>query len=103
MKAPGSVQRPSCGGVGTVSLTGPVVLALAADGQRVDVEPQVPGHGGQQQHGEGAVRVVVVYQRVDLARLQAIARHVALAVEQRPQHLAWGGGERGSSEGCSVF
>lgn len=76
-------------------LTGLVILSFAGDFERVDVEAQVPRHRLQQQHGEGAVRVVVVYHRVDLARVQPVSRHVALGVKQRPQHLPCRGRQRG--------
>lgn len=64
-------------------LTGLVVLSFAGDFERVDVEAQVPRHRLQQQHREGAVRVKVVYHRVDLPRVQPVAGHVALRVKQR--------------------
>lgn len=68
-------------------LTGLVVLPFAGDFEGVDVEAKVPRHRLQHQHWEGSVRVVVVHQRVDLSRVQPITGHVALGVEQRPQHF----------------
>lgn len=67
--------------------TGLVVLSFTGDGERVDVETQVPGHRLQQQHWEGPVGVVVVHQRVDFARVQPVTSHVTLGVEQRTQHV----------------
>lgn len=68
-------------------LTGLVVLSFTGDGERVDVETQVPGHRLQQQHWEGPVRVVVVHQCVDFPHVQPVTSHVALGVEKRTQHI----------------
>lgn len=66
-----------------MALTRFVLLALGGDGESVHVEPQVPGHSVQQQHGEGPVRVSVVQKRVQLPALQPVATHVSLGVQER--------------------
>ena len=63
-------------------LTWFVLLALGRDGERVHVQPQVPGHSVQQQHREGPVWVGVVQQRAQLPALQPVAAHIPLGVQE---------------------
>ena len=67
---------------GDSALTWFVLLALGCDGECVHVQPQVPGHGVQQQHREGPVRVGVIQQRAQLPALQPIAAHIPLGVQE---------------------
>ena len=67
---------------GASALTRLVLLALGGDGERVHVEPQVPGHGVQQQHREGPVRVGVVEQGAQLPALQPVATHIPLGIQE---------------------
>lgn len=69
-------------GVGRLALTWLVLLALGGDGKGVHIQPKVPGHNVQEQHGEGPVRVGVVQQRAQLPALQPIAAHVPLGVQE---------------------
>lgn len=69
-------------GWGDPALTWLVLLALGGDGKGVHIQPQVPGHDVQEQHGEGPVRVGVVQQRAQLPALQPIATHVPLGVQE---------------------
>ena len=62
-------------------LTWLVFLSLCDDSQSVHVEPQIPRHGLQQDHGEGPVRVGVVDESADLSGLQPVSTHVALSME----------------------
>lgn len=64
------------------ALTWFVLLALGGDGEGMHVQPQVPGHGVQQQHREGPVRVGVVQQSAQLPALQPVATHVSLGVQE---------------------
>lgn len=64
------------------ALTWLVLLALGGDGEGVHIQPQVPGHRVQQQHGEGPVGVGVVQQGAQLPTLQPIAAHVPLGVQE---------------------
>lgn len=69
-------------GWGDSALTWLVLLALGGDGEGMHVQPQVPGHNVQEQHGEGPVRVGVVQQRAQLPALQPVATHVPLGVQE---------------------
>lgn len=62
-------------------LTWLVFLPLRDDSQGVHVEPQIPRHSLQQDHGEGPVGVSVVDQSADFTSLQPVPAHVALSVE----------------------
>lgn len=72
---PGWVARDS-------ALTWFVLLALGGDGEGMHIQPQVPGHGVQQQHREGPVRVGVVQQSAQLPALQPVATHISLGVQE---------------------
>ena len=82
MGDPGGQQAGEGGPVQDSALTRFVVLALGSDGEGVHIQPQVPGHGVQQQHGEGPVWVRVVQQRVQLPVLQPVAAHVPLGMQE---------------------
>ena len=78
----GNLERAGEQGWGDSALTWFVLLALGGDGEGVHVQPQEPGHGVQQQHGEGPVRVGVVEQRAQLPVLQPVAAHVPLGMQE---------------------
>lgn len=82
----GDVEGEGWGGgaglAGASALTWFVLLALGGDGERVHVQPQIPGHGVQQQHGEGPVRVGVVEQCAQLPALQPVAAHIPLRIQE---------------------
>jgi hypothetical protein len=63
-------------------LTWFILLALGGNGERVHIQPQVPGHDIQQQHGEGPIRMGVVQQSTQLSLLQSIATHVPLRMQE---------------------
>lgn len=70
------------GWAGASALTRFVLLAPGGDGERMHVQPQVPGHGVQQQHREGPGRVGVVEQGAQLPALQPVAAHIPLGVQE---------------------
>lgn len=76
-------------------LTGLVFLPFGDDGEGVHVEPQVPGHSLQQDHGEGSVGVSVVDEGADLPGLQPVPPHVTLGVERGNGHFRCGRGRTG--------
>lgn len=70
-------------------LTWFVFLSFCDNGQRMNVESQVPGHRLQQQHRESPVWVCIIDNSADLSSLKAIATHKALSVEHRCRQIHW--------------